>query len=102
MLSSELLVQREYNGEWRDETTDLRLIEKCGEAPGECRNLAHAETLQPVAWNGLVCASQCSASCRANLNRGPGRFRFIVQSCNRKLRAVGPAFNMPGPSAPKN
>lgn len=96
-LSTKLLVQREYKGEWRDETTDCRLIERCGDSPGACRRVVHNGILRPVPWNGLICASQCSAGCRANLYLGPGKFRFVVESCDGKSRAFGPPFEMPGP-----
>ena len=96
-IKTKLLVQREYKGEWRDETTDTRIIEKCGDSPGVCRRLAHNAVLRPVPWNGLICASQCSAGCRANLYLGPGKFRFVVESCDGKSRTFGPPFEMPGP-----
>ncbi len=95
-LSWAVTIQRQRNGQWSDEVTDLTLIEKCGQTPpAHCVSLAHGGKLRPVPWNGLTCGSQCPAPCRANLYLGPGRFRFVVSSCDGELKYAGPGFDMP-------
>jgi hypothetical protein len=95
-LSGAVTIQRYVKGEWDDAVTDLTLIEKCGEGPRRgCVSLSRGATLHPVRWNGLTCGTQCAATCRANLFLGPGRFRFVVSSCDGKRKFTGPAFEMP-------
>ncbi len=101
-LASRLAVEREVNGRWTAEVTDLTLIEKCGQPPpAACLHLPHGATLHPVPWNGLTCGSQCPATCRANIYLGPGRFRFVVSSCGGTQKFPGPAFEMPPPPGGK-
>jgi hypothetical protein len=95
-LAWAVTIQRELKGEWSDHATDLTLIEKCGQSPPSgCVPLPHGAKLRPARWNGLTCGSQCAATCRANLYLGPGRFRFVVTSCDGKRKFRGPAFELP-------
>ena len=94
-LAWQVTVERHWNGQWTDEVTDLTLIEKCGQPPPPaCVRLAHAAKLRPVGWNGLTCGSQCAATCRANIYLGPGRFRFVVSSCDGQHKFPGPAWDV--------
>ncbi len=95
-LAWTVTVQRYVDGQWTDTVTDLALAEACGQAPGSgCVRLAHSTKIRPKPWNGLTCGSQCPAACRANVYAGPGRFRFVVSSCDRRKKFTGPAFEMP-------
>jgi hypothetical protein len=95
-LIRKVTVQREYNGAWHDEVADLALVASCDlPRPGRCVTLAGDATLRPVPWNGMSCASQCPASCRANVYYGPGRFRFVLTDCGSQQKIYGPAFDMP-------
>ena len=95
-LSGAVTIQRYVKGEWEDAVTDLTLIEKCGEGPRRgCVPLARGAKLHPIRWNGLTCGTQCAATCRANIYLGPGRFRFVVSSCDGKRKFTGVAFEMP-------
>ena len=95
-LARKVSIQRYANGKWSDEVTDTALIERCGPpAPSECFHLAHGARFRPVMWNGLTCGSQCPATCRANIYLGPGRFRFVVSTCDGKRTFAGPAFQLP-------
>ena len=95
-LAWSIAVQREQDGAWVDEVTDIGVVRKCGESnPGSCVRLAHGTRFLPLPWNGLSCGSQCPASCRPNICLGPGRFRFVVASCDGKQRFAGPAFFLP-------
>src|SRR5271166_2106705 len=89
-LAWAVTIQRDLKGEWNDEVTDLTLVEKCGQSPPDgCVALPQGAKLRPVSWNGLTCGSQCAATCRANLYLGPGRFRFVVSSCDGKRKFRG-------------
>lgn len=95
-LAVSVTIQRDLKGEWSNEVTDLTLVQRCGQSPPAGRViLPHDAKLRPVRWNGLTCGSQCSATCRANLYLGPGRFRFVVSSYDGKHKFPGPAFEMP-------
>jgi len=95
-LASRVVVQKLEGGAWTDRATDLILAETCdwNPKPG-CRTVERGAKLRPPRWNGLVCSGQCPLGCRANLYLGPGQFRFVVTSCDRKQRFFGPAFIMP-------
>lgn len=99
-LARPVIVQREQAGRWTDETTDLALLESCGQAGGACLTLPAGAKLNPLPWNGLVCASQCAQGCRANIYLGPGRFRFVLSSCDGRRQFHGPPFDLP-PYDPK-
>lgn len=95
-LAWAVAVQRYTDGQWTDSVTDLALAETCGQAPESgCVRLAHSAKIRPERWNGLSCGSQCPAACRANVYLGPGRFRFVVSSCDRQQKFLGSAFEMP-------
>jgi hypothetical protein len=94
-LAWAVTIQRDLKGEWSNEVTDLTLIGKCGQSlPAGCAPLLQGAKIRPVRWNGLTCGSQCAATCRANVYLGPGRFRFVVSSCDGKHKFPGPAFEM--------
>ena len=95
-LTWAVAIQRYADGQWTDAVTDLTLAKACGRGPESgCVRLAHSAKIRPERWNGLTCGSQCPAPCRANVYLGPGRFRFVVSSCDRRHQFMGPAFGMP-------
>ena len=97
-LARPVQVQRELSSGWSDEVTDLELRPNCAQpATGACIPIAGGATLRPPPWNGLTCASQCPAGCRANIHLGPGRFRFVLSSCQSGEKFYGPAFDLPPP-----
>ncbi len=95
-LSSQVAVQRLEDGKWQDRASDLVLSEKCesNQNPA-CRTLANGAKVIPVPWDGELCSGQCMLGCRANAFLGPGQFRFVVATCDRKRRFYGPAFSLP-------
>jgi len=85
------------NGAGQDENgLDLVILETCewNRQPG-CQTLEHGAKLRPVAWNGLSCGGQCGGTCRGNAFLGPGQFRFVVTTCDKKRSFYGPVFTMP-------
>jgi hypothetical protein len=94
-LSTKVQVQRLQGGRWENEVTDLQLVRACNvPAPSDCITLKAREVLQPPAWNGLACASQCAAGCRGNMSLPPGTFRFVIAACSGSASVVGPPFDM--------
>lgn len=91
-LSSQIIVQRMEEGTWADAATDVYLSPTCEWNPPTCRTLDHGATLRPIPWNGMSCGGQCPMSCRANVFLGPGQFRFVVTSCDRKQHFYSPVF----------
>jgi len=103
-LSSQVIVQRWEGGNWQDVASDLVLAETCKWNPKpECTTLATGGKIQPVPWNGMSCSGQCFLGCRGNVFLGPGKFRFVVTTCDRKTRFYGPGFSLSGddPMEPK-
>lgn len=97
---SVVVEKREKNG-WTRTEADVRLIGSCTESEtGATRLVRRGETLVVVPWNGWSCDGQCPRPCRANIYLGPGEFRFVVMSADRRQRFVGPPFRL-GPE-PKN
>lgn len=100
-LASDVVI----DGKGRGETSAFKpvitnepylLAESCGArpAPGACSTPDHP--IHPVAWTGMTCGSQCPTGCRANVPVGPGTFRFVVSSCDRKTTYPSPEFEFGG------
>jgi hypothetical protein len=103
-LYSQVVVQRWNEDRWHDVASDLVLSETCKWNPKpECTPLAKGGKIHPMPWNGMSCSGQCFLGCRANIFLGPGTFRFVVSTCDRKTRFYGPAFKLSGddPMEPK-
>ncbi len=96
-LWSQVKLQRFQNGQWQEEQgTNLFLAESCGwNQQPVCQTLPQGAKLHPFPWNGLSCGGQCPMVCRANDFLGPGQFRFVVTTCDRKRSFYGPAFTLP-------
>lgn len=61
----------------------IQLTEKCEHVDaGACIRLPAGGKITPVPWTGFDCDSQCPRPCRANAYLGPGRFRYVVKSCD--------------------
>lgn len=96
-LAWEVGVEKSLDAEWRPvEVEQFELVEKCGEPKDSpCRTLEEGAAIRPVPWTGYSCTSQCNEACRANVYYGPGRFRFVVWNCSKRLRFEGPPFELP-------
>lgn len=96
-LSSRLAVERKREGRWITANVFFELTERCGAglALPDCVEIASGGSIKPVPWNGYTCSGQCPRPCRSNHYAGPGEFRFVVYTCDRKHRFVGPAFTLP-------
>ena len=101
-LSSKLAVERKSDGRWITANVFFELTERCGagQAPLDCVVIASGGSIKPVPWNGYTCTGQCPRPCRSNHYAGPGEFRFVVYTCDRKHRYVGAAFTMPPEKRP--
>lgn len=95
-LASAVEVEQLQDGEWRHPRTKLTLAESCPKAAmASCVTLARDAVLHPVAWTGFSCSSQCETRCKKNVYLGPGTFRFVVLSCDRKRRFESDSFRLP-------
>jgi hypothetical protein len=99
-LLRRVTVEHLETGTWVSTEADVSLIASCGEK-AETPNvqLMNGQTLKVAPWNGKTCDGQCSRSCRANIYLGPGEFRFVVWTADRKSRFAGPSFHLP-PKSP--
>lgn len=94
-LASKVTVERFRDGKWIVTPVRFELIDKCITADTPpCRELAAGASFVPKRWNGYTCSGQCVRSCRSNNYAGPGRFRFVVVTCDGKGRVTGPEFTM--------
>lgn len=95
-LARKVMVERKRGTEWIESPVFFNLVEHCGSAKTPvCPELASGATLKPVRWDGYTCSGQCPKSCRSNHYAGPGVFRFVVFSCDRSQRFIGPEFALP-------
>jgi hypothetical protein len=86
-------------GKWAATDADVSLVASCSDKSATSSvTLASRQTLKVAPWNGMTCDGQCPRSCRANVSLGPGEFRFVVWTADRKTRFEGLSFHMPGPS----
>jgi hypothetical protein len=95
-VSRTVAVERQSGTTWEAVPASLALIDNCeAETTNVCVTIRPGDVLRPLPWNGFSCAPQCAGSCRANVYLGPGTFRVVVQSCDRKQQFTGAAFNLP-------
>ena len=91
-----LIVEQETEGEWRSTGAYVDLVGRCiGPSNENCRQLSAGEIVRIVPWNGFSCSGQCMRPCRSNSYLGPGKFRFVVVTCDSKQRFVGESFALP-------
>jgi hypothetical protein len=100
-LRHRLVVEQLFDGTWHDTGAYVDLVEACDErgSAETCRELRSGATLTMVPWDGTACDGQCPRPCRSNSYLGPGTFRFVVESCDRKQRFAGAPFRMPASPA---
>jgi len=95
-LLRSLAVEKKSGEKWEPAPVTLQLIESCAEKPAsECITLAPRAVFRPVPWNGYSCGGQCPEPCRANVYLGPGTFRVVATTCDRKHHFPSPAFTLP-------
>jgi hypothetical protein len=99
-LDSQVTIERKEGEEWRPLPShiQLQLIENCETkktSPSSCLKLGKGEKIAPVPWTGFSCRVQCFKACRKNGYLGPGTFRFVVSSCDKKQKFYSPDFNLP-------
>ena len=96
-LARKIAVEMRRGDTWAPVDTEFDAVAECA-APsnaGACVRLAGKSTLRAVAWRGFSCSGQCASICRANLYYGPGTFRFVVSTCDRKKQYRSEPFQMP-------
>ena len=97
-LDSELIVERQLgDGSFEPfqnlDLGSMKLVTSCDQRVNACVRVDE-RGLRPVPWSGMSCSSQCDHSCDKNV-RLHGRFRFVVRSCDGKIRFEGPVFELP-------
>ena len=97
VLAPELIVeQKQADGSFAAvrnlDLGSLRLTASCEAPTGRCVAIGPAG-LRPVPWSGMSCAAQCPRDCAKNV-RLHGQFRFVVRSCDHRLRYEGPPFSL--------
>jgi len=74
----------------------IQLTDKCDHVDaGKCVTLPAKGAITPVPWTGFDCDSQCPRACRANAYLGPGRFRYVVKSCDGTRQWESVWFDLP-------
>ncbi len=99
-LSKSVQVEKQVDGVWsaRGGEVQVDLVERCGFSPSiaaACIDVGAGAKFTAAPWNGWACGGQCPDPCRMNDYMGPGTFRFVVESCDRKERFEGPPFQLP-------
>ena len=91
-LLRKVLVERLDGKVWVETASIVNLVAACTEKETTPRRIAPGATLHVAPWNGWGCNGQCPRACRSNYYIGPGEFRFVVFTSDRKQRFEGPAF----------
>ena len=93
-LNTTVKIQEKTSEGWREApVTNLRLRASCeASAAKECMTLAAGASLQPPAWTGSYCSSQCLANCNLDGPAPPGTYRYVISSCDGKHKFVSPPF----------
>ncbi|MBZ5625008.1 MAG: hypothetical protein LAQ69_40845 [Acidobacteriia bacterium] len=98
-LDSTVQVQQRIDGKWQEtHVANLYLMISCQAAqPPRCVSLASGANLQPVAWSGNYCSSQCPTNCNLDGPVPPGIYRFVVTSCGRRYKFFSAPFEKKAP-----
>ncbi len=101
-LDPGVAVERWDQDHWTPVSTSLKLVSDCAQLqqPVKCVRLAPGANLHVVSWKGFSCSGQCAGSCRANIYYGPGKFRFIVRTCDGSQKYVSKTFTLPANPPP--
>jgi hypothetical protein len=96
-LAAELIIERQRDdGSFKPlqnlDLGSMRLVSSCGQRLNTCVRVDE-RGLRPVPWSGMSCSSQCNLSCDKNVQLH-GRFRFVVRSCDGKIRFEAPVFEL--------
>lgn len=96
-LRSAVLVERQLGEQWQGvPVSNLELRETCLGAPSPpCVEIGAKKTLRPVPWTGNFCSSQCPNPCRLDGSAPPGRYRFLVVSCQGDQTYASSPFEKP-------
>lgn len=98
-LDAKVSIERKEGEKWTPLPShiQLELIENCDtkKTTPSCLSLNKGEKISPVPWTGFSCNVQCFKACRKNGYLGPGTFRFVVSSCDKKQKFYSPDFNLP-------
>ena len=89
-LAWAVAIEKKTDAGWSRMPAELHLFEQCPapEAPGDgCVELAPGATLRPVHWSGFFGCTQCGP-CDKNIPAAAGTYRFVVTSCDGKMRAT--------------
>ena len=95
-LRKRIVVEQMQEGTWQSTGAYVDLVEHCTTlgAPENCVTLRAGAKLTLVPWNGVSCDGQCTRPCRSNSYLGPGKFRFVLETCDRKKRFGGEPFEL--------
>ena len=93
-LASAVEVERQVDGRWTSTgVSNLYLVPKCMiGVTSKCVTLPAGGPLEPVAWRGNYCYSQCPVPCDLDSPVPAGTYRFVVSTCDRKQHFASPPF----------
>ena len=94
-ILSAITIEQRGGAVWKPIATSIQAIQSCPAAGQECQSVPEGARWKIAAWSGFSCAAQCPEPCRANNYYGPGEFRFLVRSCDRRSSWTSGTFRLP-------
>lgn len=94
-VGAKLVIEQATTGtSWdRLDVQNLRLRSRCGEPVVATVAIPAGASLTALPWTGRHCASQCTESCRAEMQYPAGQYRYVVKTADGvELRS--PAFTL--------
>ena len=91
-LAAQVAIEREEAGRWApvEDVGRVTVRPSCEVEAPPCTTLAPGVELFPPSWLGTVGDAQCA--CEPCTPVGPGRYRFVVSSCDGARRFTGDPF----------
>jgi len=91
-LAMRVEIEALVGGVFEPRSYEMFLLDACDAKTGTpvglptCRTVSAGQTLKPVPFTGYTCSSQCNLMCDKNVQISGTTIRYVVKSCDGKLR----------------
>ncbi|MBL8715233.1 MAG: hypothetical protein JNL79_04525 [Myxococcales bacterium] len=91
-LAMRVEIEARVDGAFEPRAYEMFLLDACDTKLGTpaglppCRTVSAGQTLRPVPFTGYTCSSQCNLMCDKNAQISGTTIRYVVKSCDGKLR----------------
>lgn len=92
-LSTAVILEKEDGAAWTEAgAAGIRLRDSCAAPAPPCLTLAPGASVHAPSWTGAIGEAQCA--CDECARALPGRYRFVLETCDHRARVEGEAFDL--------